>query len=71
MNNSDYRIKYNFFGKRVKVVSLDNDVAYGVLTTVNGPGDTESGENEYEIVGDSGQIYSADESEIKSMTVID
>lgn len=69
MNN--YKIKYNFFGKRVKVVSIEGDVVYGVLIAENAPGDTESGEVEYDIRGDNDHLYSASESEIKSMTVID
>ncbi|MCK8639010.1 MULTISPECIES: hypothetical protein [Fructobacillus] len=68
---NNFKVKYDFLGKRIKAVSTEGDVVYGTLTTQNNPLDTESGEVEYDILGDNGQRYSASESEIKSMTVID
>ncbi len=68
---NNFKVKYDFLGKKVKAVSVDGDVIYGVLITQNAPGDTESGEVEYDINGNDGNQYSAPESEIKSMTVID
>ncbi|CAK1222455.1 hypothetical protein [Fructobacillus evanidus] len=67
----NYKIKYNYLGHRVKVVSIEGSVVYDVLIAQNPPRDTESREVEYDIRGDDGVRYYAAESEIKEMTVLD